>query len=228
MEYRNRSDACRPHGPDPDIIVARARNRRSNRAGLHLSFDHLACCWFRTQIVRCMDLAPLVTTSRLREAGLAGLDRAGSPIVRRCGVRATGVLRHPPLHRIAVLHWPRRFHPQVLLRLQDPIRLAQKFPADERQIGVTARNDLVSVVDIGNQSYCTGSDLHLVPNTPCARDLKSLRDWNARLWRRSARRNVDESVAEIRTKSGSSAGMSRRIASVTRSSSRIRFSSEPP
>src|ERR1700704_1991208 len=102
------------------------------------------------------------------------------------------VLRHPPLHRIAVLHWPRRFHPQVLLRLQDPIRLAQKFPADERQIGVTARNDLVSVVDIGNQSYCTGSDLHLVPNTPCARDLKSLRDWNARLWRRAARRNVDE------------------------------------
>jgi hypothetical protein len=45
----------------------------------------LACCWFWTQIVRCMDLARSVTTSRLREAGLT----VGRPPMR-------GTLWHPP------------------------------------------------------------------------------------------------------------------------------------
>ena len=59
-------------------------------------------------------------------------------------------------------------HPQVLFCFQGPVRLARKFPADERQIGVTAGDDLIGVVGIRSQPYRAGSDLYLVTNTPGA------------------------------------------------------------
>ena len=89
---------------------------------------------------------------------------------RICNLQDTAVLPGRAAHRVTVLLRPGRVACEFLLRDQAPIRITQKRPPDEHEIG-SPRAMTSFLPRFGDEADCAGHDVRVGPDAPRERHL---------------------------------------------------------
>src|SRR5580700_6802266 len=100
------------------------------------------------------------------------------------------------VHRIAILQRPTRRCAERLLSLERPVRLAQHFAREKREIGLTRLDDLIGLLRVRDHADCAGQDLGFFANRFGKRNLKARRDGNLCAFDQRAAGAIDQIDAD--------------------------------